>query len=65
MNATGYGGINYEIQDREKNSFLHRCSVYIMQDMKVGDMLTEKNCVVSGRGWDCRQSIMKNCWEIK
>ena len=35
------GHVGYEMQEQEKNSLIYRRSLYIVKDMKAGDMLTE------------------------
>lgn len=37
------GKINYEIQEQEKKSLQFRRSLYIVKDLKAGDIITEKN----------------------
>lgn len=37
------GKINYEIQEQEKKSLQFRRSLYIVEELKAGDQLTEKN----------------------
>lgn len=37
------GKVNYEISDQEKKSLQFRRSLYIVEDMKMGDTITEKN----------------------
>ena len=46
------GEVSYEPTDYEKKSFVFRRSLYIVEDMKSGDLLTEKNirCIRPGLG---------------
>ncbi len=46
------GSICYEIQEQEKKSLQFRRSLYIVEDMKKGDVITEKNmrCIRPGLG---------------
>ena len=37
------GKVNYEVQEQERNSVQFRRSLYIVEDMKAGDIITEKN----------------------
>lgn len=37
------GGINYEVAEQEKNSMQFRRSLYIVEDMKAGEVITTKN----------------------
>ena len=37
------GKVSYEMQEQEKKSVVFRRSLYIVEDMKAGDMITEKN----------------------
>lgn len=37
------GEVSYEIQEQEKKSVVFRRSLYIVDDMKAGDIITEKN----------------------
>ena len=37
------GHVSYEMQEQEKNSLIYRRSLYIVKDMKAGDVLTEEN----------------------
>lgn len=37
------GEVSYEVQEQEKKSVLFRRSLYIVEDMKAGDVITEKN----------------------
>lgn len=37
------GEVSYEIQEQEKKSVVFRRSLYIVEDMKAGDIITEKN----------------------
>lgn len=37
------GEVSYEIQEQEKKSVVFRRSLYIVEDMKAGDVITEKN----------------------
>lgn len=37
------GEVSYEIQEQEKKSVVFRRSLYIVEDMKAGDIVTEKN----------------------
>ena len=37
------GGISYEVAEQEKNSLKFRRSLYIVEDMKKGEVITEKN----------------------
>ena len=37
------GHVNYKMQEQEKNSLIYRRSLYIVKDMKAGDVLTEEN----------------------
>lgn len=37
------GKISYEVSEQEKNSLQFRRSLYIVEDMKAGDIITEKN----------------------
>ena len=37
------GEVSYEIQEQEKKSVVFRRSLYIVEDMKAGDRITEKN----------------------
>lgn len=37
------GAVSYELQDQEKKSVVFRRSLYIVEDMKAGDVITEKN----------------------
>ena len=37
------GNICYEMQEQEKKSLQFRRSLYIVEDMKKGDVITEKN----------------------
>lgn len=37
------GGVSYEVQEQEKKSLQFRRSLYIVEDMKKGDVITEKN----------------------
>lgn len=37
------GHISYEMQEQEKNSLIYRRSLYIVKDMKAGDVLTDEN----------------------
>lgn len=40
---TGLGHISYEVTDEEKPSLVFRRSLYIVEDMKAGDIITAKN----------------------
>ena len=46
------GHVSYEMQEQEKKSLIYRRSIYITEDMKAGDVLTEKNmrCIRPGNG---------------
>lgn len=46
------GGISYGPTDQEKKSLIFRRSLYIVEDMKKGDVITEKNmrCIRPGLG---------------
>ena len=46
------GEVSYEIQEQEKKSVVFRRSLYIVEDMKAGDIITEKNMrsIRPGRG---------------
>ena len=37
------GEVSYEIQEQEKKSVVFRRSLYIVEDMKAGDVITEEN----------------------
>ena len=37
------GAVSYELQEQEKKSVVFRRSLYIVEDMKAGEVLTEKN----------------------
>lgn len=37
------GHVSYDMQEQEKNSLIYRRSLYIVKDMKAGDVLTEEN----------------------
>lgn len=37
------GAVSYELQEQEKKSVVFRRSLYIVEDMKAGDVITEKN----------------------
>lgn len=37
------GHVSYKMQEQEKNSLIYRRSLYIVKDMKAGDVLTEEN----------------------
>lgn len=37
------GGVSYEMQEQEKKSVVFRRSLYIVEDMKAGDVITEQN----------------------
>ena len=37
------GEVSYEMQEQEKKSMVFRRSLYIVDDMKAGDIITEKN----------------------
>ena len=37
------GHVSYEMQEQEQNSLIYRRSLYIVKDMKAGDVLTEEN----------------------
>lgn len=37
------GGVSYEVQEQEKKSLQFRRSLYIVEDMKKGDVITEEN----------------------
>lgn len=37
------GEVSYEVQEQEKKSVVFRRSLYIVEDMKAGDVITEKN----------------------
>ena len=37
------GQISYDISEQEKNSLMFRRSLYIVEDLKAGDIITEKN----------------------
>lgn len=37
------GGVSYDVQEQEKKSLQFRRSLYIVEDMKKGDVITEKN----------------------
>lgn len=37
------GEVNYEMQEQEKKSVVFRRSLYIVEDMKAGDVITEQN----------------------
>ena len=37
------GEVSYEIQEQENKSVVFRRSLYIVEDMKAGDIITEKN----------------------
>ena len=37
------GEVSYDIQEQEKKSIVFRRSLYIVEDMKVGDVITERN----------------------
>ena len=37
------GEVSYDIQEQEKKSVLFRRSLYIVEDMKPGDIITDKN----------------------
>lgn len=41
--AQALGGVSYEVQEQEKKSLQFRRSLYIVEDMKKGDVITEKN----------------------
>lgn len=38
-----FGEVSYEVQEQEKKSVVFRRSLYIVEDMKAGEVLTEKN----------------------
>ena len=46
------GEVSYEIQEQEKKSVVFRRSLYIVDGMKAGDIITEKNMrsIRPGRG---------------
>ena len=46
------GRVSYEVQEQEKKSLQFRRSLYIVEDMKKGDEITEKNmrCIRPGLG---------------
>ncbi len=50
--AQALGHVNYEIAEQEKKSLQFRRSLYIVEDMKKGDVITEKNmrCIRPGMG---------------
>lgn len=37
------GHVSYEMQEQEKNSLIYRRSLYMVKDMKAGDVLTKEN----------------------
>lgn len=41
--ALAMGKVSYELQEQEKKSLQFRRSLYIVEDMKAGDVITEKN----------------------
>ena len=41
--ALSMGRVSYELQEQEKKSLQFRRSLYIVEDMKAGDVITEKN----------------------
>lgn len=46
------GEVNYEMQEQEKKSMVFRRSLYIVEDMKAGDIITDNNmrCIRPGLG---------------
>lgn len=46
------GEVSYNLSEQEKKSLQFRRSLYVVEDMKAGDVLTEKNlrCIRPGRG---------------
>ncbi len=49
--AQAMGAVSYEIVEQEKNSLQFRRSLYIVEDMKKGDVITEKNMRSIRPGW--------------
>ena len=41
--AQALGRVSYEVQEQEKKSLQFRRSLYIVEDMKKGDVITERN----------------------
>ena len=41
--ALAMGRVSYELQEQEQKSLQFRRSLYIVEDMKAGDVITEKN----------------------
>ena len=37
------GHVSYKMQEQEKNSLIYRLSLYIVKDMKAGDVITDRN----------------------
>lgn len=74
------GEVSYEIQEQEKKSVVFRRSLYIVEDMKAGDVITEENMrsIRPGLGlspkyyedllgWKVRRNIAKGTalnWEL-
>lgn len=53
------GSVHYGLTSQESTKF--RRSLYIVEDMKAGDVITEKICVVFVRDWVYRLNIMILC----
>lgn len=54
--------VSYVVQEQEKKSLQFRRSLYIVEDMKKGDVLTEKNMRSILRCLGFRPGFMTWCW---
>ncbi len=58
----GLGQATYGATEAEKKSIVFRCSFYVVQGLKVGDVLTKEDVRVIPPNLGFRSSIWRWCW---
>ena len=56
------GQVSYGPTDAEKKSLQYRRSLYVVQGLKAGDVLTKRMCARFVRGWGYRPNIWRRYW---